>query len=186
MKALFRYIYFEIVYFNMDSKDPVFFMEQQRFDQLWVRLLVVALIVFVWYGAIQQLIFGISFGNNPASDPVMLLLLIVFGILFPAFMLSLKMVTEVRNDGLYIRFYPIHRSFRRFTFESIRSYEVRDYSPLKDYGGWGIRFGPKGQAYNVSGSKGVVLVLEDGKRLMVGSQHPDELAAAISRGMDAS
>ncbi|QLC50282.1 hypothetical protein HWN40_08530 [Methanolobus zinderi] len=170
----------------MVTNGVTFFREEQKFRQLWIRIFVLLLLVFVWYGAIQQLIFGISFGNNPASDPVMFLLLIVFGILFPAFMLSLKMVTEVRNDGLYIRFYPIHRSFRRFTFESIRSYEVRDYSPLKDYGGWGIRFGPKGQAYNVSGSKGVVLVLEDGKRLMVGSKQPDELAAAISRGMDAS
>jgi len=170
----------------MVTNGVTFFREEQKFRQLWIRIFVLLLLVFVWYGAIQQLIFGISFGNNPASDPVMFLLLIVFGILFPAFMLSLRMVTEVRYDGLYIRFYPIHRSFRKYPFESIRSYEVRDYSPLKDYGGWGIRFGPKGQAYNVSGSKGVFLVLENGKNLMVGSKQPDELAAAISRGMDAS
>ncbi|MDW7732147.1 MAG: DUF6141 family protein [Methanolobus sp.] len=167
----------------MTDEDAVFFREQQKFNQLWVQLLIFVPVAIVWYGAIQQLVLGIPFGNNPASDNGMLLLLIIFGVLFPVFMLSLRMITEVRDSGLYIRFYPFHLSFREFPFESIKSCEVREYSPLRDYGGWGIRFGRNGQAYNVSGNKGVFFEFNNGKRLMVGSQKPDELAAAISRGM---
>lgn len=167
----------------MTDKDAVFFREQQKFDQLWVQLLIFVPVAIVWYGAIQQLVMGIPFGNNPASDDGMILLLILFGVLFPVFMLSLRMITEVRDSGLYIRFYPFHLSSRKFPFESIRSYEVREYHPLKEYGGWGIRFGLKGQAYNVSGNKGVFFEFSNGKTLMVGSQRPDELAAAISRGI---
>lgn len=167
----------------MTDEGVVFFREQQKFDQLWVQLLIFVPVAIVWYGAIQQLVMGVPFGNNPASDNGMLLLLIIFGVLFPVFMLSLRMITEVRDSGLYVRFYPFHLSFRKYPFESINSYEVREYHPLKEYGGWGIRFGLKGQAYNVSGNKGVFFEFRNGKTLMVGSQRPDELAAAISRGM---
>ena len=36
-----------------------------------------------------------------------------------------------------------------------------------------------GKAYNVSGNKGVLLTFGTGKTLMIGSQRPEELAAAI-------
>ncbi|WP_406656987.1 DUF6141 family protein [Methanolobus sp. ZRKC2] len=167
----------------MVDEDIIFFREQQKFDQLWLWLLVLLPVAIVWYGAIQQLVFGEAFGNNPTSDNGVLFLLVIFGVLLPVFMLSIRLITEVRSSGLYIRFYPFHLSFKKYQFESIKSYEVCQYNPLRDYGGWGIRFGPKGRAYNVSGNKGVLLEFRNGKKLMVGSQNPDELAAAISRGM---
>lgn len=63
--------------------------------------------------------------------------------------------------------------------DSIRHSEVRTYSPLKEYGGWGIRYGSNGKAYNVSGNQGVQLEFRDGKRLLVGSQLPLELLNAL-------
>lgn len=138
-------------------------------------MLVLIPISMVWYGAIQQLIFGKAFGENPASDTGVSVLLVLFGILLPLFMYSLKLTTEVRQDGLYVRFYPFHFSYRRYPYESINSYKVRVYSPLKEYGGWGIRYGRKGMAYNVSGDRGLQLELKNGKGLLIGSQRPEEL-----------
>jgi len=56
---------------------------------------------------------------------------------------------------------------------------VLTYSPISDYGGWGIRYGSIGKAYNVSGNRGVQLELLNGERILIGSQKPEELAAAI-------
>lgn len=166
--------------------NPVLFREVQKIDQLWVRL-VVGIPVFVsWYGAYQQLFLRKPFGNNPAPDWIMLVLLVVFGIIFPVFFYSLKMVTVVRKDGLYIRFYPFHFSFKRFPTKTIQSYEVLTYNPIRDYGGWGIRYGLKGTAYNAKGNRGVRFEYVDGgrvKRLMVGSQTPEKLSAAIDRAI---
>jgi hypothetical protein len=39
-----------------------------------------------------------------------------------------------------------------------------------EYGGWGIKYGKMGKAYNVSGNRGVQLEFTDGKRLLIGSQ----------------
>jgi hypothetical protein len=83
---------------------------------------------------------------------------------------------------LYICFFPFHLSFKKMPFIQIKKYEARTYSPLGEYGGWGIRYGFEGKAYNVSGNRGVQLELVNGKRLLIGSQSPEELVKAIDLG----
>jgi hypothetical protein len=78
-----------------------------------------------------------------------------------------------------VRFFPFHRRPRVIDLENIESVEAVRYSPLRDYGGWGIRHGSAGKAYNVSGNQGVVLRLKNGKTVLLGSQRYEELAAAI-------
>lgn len=92
----------------------------------------------------------------------------------------MNLTIEVRPDGLYFRFFPLHRSFRKIASEDLAGYEVRTYSPLKDYGGWGIRYGRRGKAYNVSGNRGVQLEFSNGDKLLLGSQKPEELAEAMN------
>ena len=95
----------------------------------------------------------------------------------------LKLETEVHSDGLYVRFYPMHIRFRKFTGKDLADHYSRTYKPIREYGGWGIRcsFTGKGRAYNVSGNKGVQFVLTNGKKLLIGSQKPDEFVAAIDK-----
>jgi hypothetical protein len=51
---------------------------------------------------------------------------------------------------------------------------------VREYGGWGIKgWSFKSVAYNISGDRGVQLTLRDGRRIMLGSRRPDELAQAI-------
>lgn len=164
--------------------DPALFREVQKMNQIWIWLIIAISIVLSWYGAYQQLLLGKPFGENPAPDWIILLLLLVFGILFPVFFHSIKLVTEVRTDGLYIRFYPFHRSFKTFPFETIQNYDVRTYNPIRDYGGWGIRYGLKGKAYTTAGNRGVLFEFVDGKKvkkLMVGSQVPEKLSEIIKK-----
>lgn len=68
---------------------------------------------------------------------------------------------------------------RRIPFAEIRRVHARTYRPLREFGGWGIRWGGRGRmAYNVSGNRGVEVELTDGRTVMVGSQSPDALAEA--------
>ena len=131
------------------------------------------------YGAVEQLILGRPFGNNPASDEVLVLTIIVFGLGLPVFMHQLCLMVEVYEDGLRYRFYPLQLSFRKLGREEIISFEAVTYRPIRDYGGWGIKYGRNGAAYNVSGNRGVQLQLTDGRRMLFGSQRPEELASAL-------
>lgn len=46
--------------------------------------------------------------------------------------------------------------------------------------GWGIRLTPKGWLYNVSGLDAVEIKTRDGKTVLIGTDEPDKLAAALN------
>ncbi|MFC7029281.1 hypothetical protein ACFQJ5_19330 [Halomicroarcula sp. GCM10025324] len=92
---------------------------------------------------------------------------------------SLRLHTEVRADGIYLKMWPLHWSFRRILWSEIERYEATQYKPLREFGGWGIRWAPGKVAYNVSGNRGVWIERTNGRDVLVGSQHPEEFVGAI-------
>jgi hypothetical protein len=100
-----------------------------------------------------------------------------------AFLYSLRLRTEVRADGIYFKMWPLHRSFRRISWSDIKQYESKQYRPLREFGGWGIRWTPGKVAYNVSGNRGVWIEQTNGRAVLIGSQHPDEFAKAIDEAI---
>jgi len=96
-----------------------------------------------------------------------------------ALLYSLRLQTEVRADGIYFKMWPLHRSFRRITWSEIERYEPRQYRPLREFGGWGIRWAPGKLAYNVSGNRGVWIERTNGRAVLIGSQRPEDFVRAI-------
>ena len=156
------------------------YSEKQRFRQWWIWIFVGASpAVFLWL-LLQQMISGSPVGDNDFSDPILVIAGLIFGVGFPVFMYTTGLDTEVCEDGACIRFRPFHRKWVVFEFQDIRTAEALTYSPLMDYGGWGIRFGRGAKAYNVSGNKGVLLTLENGKTVLIGSQNHEMLNSVIN------
>ena len=175
---------------RQDDSFPVVFSEVQSFRQKWLWILLGTtslVIIFIFAHAwITQLVAGRPWGNHPMSDVALIFtgvfsLLASAGFLFLFYRISL--VTEVRRDGIRIRFWPL--AGRQIDFSSIRSCRPVTYRPIRDYGGWGIRYGRTGKAYTVSGHRGVELGIATGRPLLIGSQRPEELAAAIKAGLAA-
>ena len=164
----------------MKKQDPVIFREVQHFRQIWLWVFILLVAAYTWYITIQQIIFGIPMGDKPAPNLLLVIFWVIFGLIFPIFMLGLcKLVTEVRSDGLYIRFLPFHIHYKSFLFKDIIRYEAITYSPLKRFGGWGIRFNLKGEtAYNMSGKQGVELLLKN-TIVVVGTQNSNQLIKAL-------
>ena len=69
----------------------------------------------------------------------------------------------------------------RVPFTEIARAEAITYRPIRDYGGWGIRGFGRRRALNTRGNEGVLLTRVDGSTLLIGSQKPRELLAALSR-----
>jgi len=106
------------------EREPVF-REVQRFRQPWVWALL---------GGIALLMFVLG--------PVLWGGLLVVGAV-AGFVYSLRLQTEVRADGIYLKLWPLHRSFRRISWSEIERYESIRYRPLRDFGGWGNPLGPR-------------------------------------------
>jgi len=159
--------------------EPLLFREVQYFRQPWLWFIVLGISSIAIYSVVEQLILGRPFGDSPASDSLVLAVGIIFGVALPVLFYGMNLTTEVREDGLSYRLFPFHRSFQRIGSSDIRHGQSVSYRPLRDYGGWGIRYGADGKAYNVSGNRGVRLELRDGRRILIGSQRPEDLAAAV-------
>ena len=167
----------------MLQEPEIIFREEQKFS-FWLRW-----VVYVSMG-VSLVITVFAFTEEPAGADSMavweILLGAFIGIGVPigvaALFYLLKLETEVRPDGLYVRYFPFHIHFKRFGREDLSEYYSRRYKPIREYGGWGIRYSLRnGRAYNTSGDRGVQLVLSGGKKLLIGSQKPDELAEAIGK-----
>lgn len=162
--------------------DEVLFIERQKFTQWWLWLILLGVNILFLLGVWKQVLQGQPFGNRSMSDNALLFAsgsIILFTLLF----INFKLETQVKKDGIYVRFFPFHISFKYYPWNSISKSFVRKYSPLIEYGGWGLRSGlfGKGKAFNVSGDKGLQLEFLDHKKLLIGTNKPDELAAVLSR-----
>ncbi|MGD2071814.1 MAG: hypothetical protein PVI57_24325 [Gemmatimonadota bacterium] len=70
------------------------------------------------------------------------------------------------------------------TFDEIEDVDPVRYSPIREFGGWGLRYGGgRKRAWTVRGDGAVVLTLDDGVRLYVGSDDPERLAERILTAM---
>src|SRR5690606_41120216 len=94
-----------------------------------------------------------------------------------------KLETKIKNDGIFVRFFPFHISFKYYPWDEISSSFVRKYSPLVEYGGWGWRFSlfGSGTAYNVSGNMGLQLIFTNKKKLLIGTKKPDQLTEVLNK-----
>lgn len=148
------------------------FHEEQRFEWYFTTIFCVPALI-VGYALYRQ-------ATHQSSMPASLI--------WPAFIVSvvvaiwfafLKLVTEVRDEGLYVDFIWLWPE-RTIPWDQIRNVDLRTYRPIRDFGGWGVRWAARGIVYHARGHRGVRLILASGERILIGSAKPEELAGAIA------
>ena len=162
--------------------NEILFTERQRFKQWWLWLILLGINGLFLFGVFKQVIAGQQFGDKPMSNTGLLItagLTILLTILF----LNFRLDTLIKKEGIYVRFFPFHLKFKYYAWEKLTKSFVRRYSPIAEYGGWGLRYGfsGKGKAFNVSGDKGLQLEFTDNKKLLIGTGKPDELTEVLKR-----
>jgi hypothetical protein len=157
-------------------EDVIFFKEKQGFNQGWLRFLMPALV------SIAVIISIIQFYTNDDSLAEAIVAIILFAIL-TAILFTIQMKTEIKAAGIYVQFAPFQRKPSFYPWENIRAVYIRQYNPLQEYGGWGMRSGlmGRGTAYNISGTIGIQLVFKNGKRHLIGTRQPHKAAEALKR-----
>jgi hypothetical protein len=172
-----------------------FYSEEQRF-----RSTIVWLIMFpVW--AVLNIIFGIGlykqiglghpWGDEPMSDLGLIAVTVAVNLIVigtALMMLKTRMVVEIRESGLFYRYPPFIIKEKKISREEIERFEVRQYKPIQEYGGWGFRqrkrrFRNAGLAYNVSGNIGLQLYLKNGKKILFGTQRKEAIGSAMNKMM---
>lgn len=105
------------------------------------------------------------------------LMLIVIGILLASLYGGVR--AHVTRERITIHMgMPGYRVLRLSPAE-VADVRLRTYMPLKEFGGYGVRTNREMTAYYLSAGTGVLITTRDGKRHLIGSNHPERLADVI-------
>lgn len=148
------------------------FEERQRLFQnkigkfVFAFVLVVHLVFILW---------GIWTNSFQFQISILASFIIILFLLYVPFL-----DTRITEKGITVKFVLLFT--RHYPWEKIVKSSIRQYKPVKEYGGWGIKGKkPGGMAFNVSGDMGLQLEFTNGKKLLIGTRKPDELERALSK-----
>ena len=163
-------------------QNDILFFEKQRFSQWWIWLILLAINGIFATAFYVQVINGQTFGDKPMSNNEIVIvgsLIVSITVLFRYFSLE----TIIKEDGIYVRFFPIQIAYKKYTWDKIQKVFVRQYNPITEYGGWGLRYGifSAGKALNVSGNMGLQIIFNNNSKLLIGTQKPSELKTCINK-----
>jgi hypothetical protein len=150
-----------------------YFREEQRFRESWFWLLIAIPMAFALRAVLATP--GTPLAAAIAVVGVAIAVAALFGLAY--------LETTVTDDAVIVKFHGLWPT-RRITLDDIADYAAMHYT-MWDSGGWGVHFGLAGLTYNVSGNEGMHFRLKNGSQVLVGTQRPVELAAAIAKAMAA-
>ncbi|WP_430614267.1 hypothetical protein [Flavobacterium sp. JP2137] len=154
------------------------FTEKQQFRQGWLIGILIAPAVFLGWVTVAQIFFKEGIGQEPVSEVALLLFDLAYGA-FLVFFFKIKLITRMDTRGIEVVFWPFVSS-RQIRWEEVATVDVVVYAPLSAYGGWGVRMGRDGQAYTVSGNKGLKIAFKNRENLLIGTQKSEELLAVLN------
>lgn len=151
------------------------FNETQKFRQWWLWILLV--------GASVKTLTHTFHGNIPnladiravewVSAAVFFLLAILFWFV--------RLRTVIDQTGIHVTFVPFAFRSQHWTWGEIKRAHIREYKPLLEYGGWGLRYSLRnGRAYSTKGNNGLQLELTNGKKILIGTQQKEELNRVLT------
>jgi hypothetical protein len=161
----------------MAEKEALLFREKQAFRVGYAKIAMAMPPAILSVICCRQVFFHHSWGYGSVTNGDLLFLTILtLGVYVR--LITVRLVTELRPGQLSIAMKGFWQEIRVPVAE-IRTAVPVEYKPAEEYGGYGVRSGPRGQAYIASGNQALQLELQDGRRLLVGSQRSQELARRI-------
>ena len=136
------------------------FTESQRFRQWWLWGIVGICTIIGVSGLLV----------DSSAWPVLLMVLVL-----PIFMWVYRLDSRLDQEGVHYRAFPLF-GWRTISWAEIKKATVTIYP----FVGYGIRWNFGEWVYNVNGNQGLRLETSSGKRILIGTQKPDEVRAFLA------
>ena len=152
------------------------FKEEQKFTQCWLWLILIGIGILPIFGIYKQLILGEKFGDKPMSDfGLIIFCVLIFGLI--AMFLFMRLKTEIDQNEIRMNFFPFVK--KQVNWKEIKNAKIVNYGFV---GGWGIRLWTKyGTVYNTKGNKGLAIELQNGNKILIGTQKETELNKIVEK-----
>ena len=150
--------------------EKIIYTESQKFNQWWLYLILSATTgVSVWAAYVTYR------SEGPAG-----LVALAISLLVTILLASLSLKTTISERNVRVGFWFWTKTSQ---LDEIEDAYVRTYSPLGEYGGWGIRGFGDNRAFNTYGDQGLQLLLKDGRKVLIGTQQPEVIQRAICEAL---
>lgn len=160
------------------------FIEEQKFTQSWlfiglaIAFAVVTIPIVKDWAHISQSSF-LEMLNDLGGVLVILFVFTLFNFF--------KLKTRIDENGVYYQYLPFHFTYRFLPWNMIAKCYVRNYNAIFEYGGWGLKFSftkKRGKSFTVKGAVGLQLELQNGKKILIGTQKKQEIQRTIETYQD--
>jgi hypothetical protein len=143
-----------------------------------VGLLFVPILGIFLRGLYKQLVLGTPFGNNPASDSILIgvtIGVVVFTVGVFWLMVVLKTEIRIADQAISYRFPPFASKEKTYLITEIKHWEVVKRNRLLT--GIGLRYDPinKSKIYSTGTKYYLSLEFNDDKKIMLSINNPEEL-----------
>ena len=175
----------------MNTKDIVF-EEFQQLNRKYLLLILIPINLFLITSCIFQIVFGKFGGTNP-----ILIIATVLFLLFTIIAFLLCLETFVDGKGVYIRIQlcPFLGKSKNYLWDDIFESDIinsiqnpiiirKKLVSIKlirigsiQHGAF--ETGPDGMKIIISGNIGLQLILKNGKKILIGTNNPDELSKVL-------
>jgi hypothetical protein len=122
---------------------------------------------------------------GPAGEDLPPLFPLALGLVIPLGFYGFfgELRTRITDTGIFLAWGAAELVRKEIPFSRIRSAKAVTYSPLFEFGGWGIRWGTKGKrAWTARGDRALRLELTDGTFFYVGSDRPERMVPWVRVG----
>ena len=152
------------------------FVEEQFVKRWWLFMFILAIILVIIGTA--------YYATRTAEEETAIVIsvvsiIITLAIIVP--LLRLRLNTRIDEKGILTYFRPFHFTRKFLPWEDINECFIRKYSPMEEFGGWGLRgLGRNWKAYNVEGNYGIQIRTFKGKKVLIGTLKPKEAEAVVN------
>jgi hypothetical protein len=149
------------------------FTESQKFKgklMYFVFVLLGGILALFIYADFQQLVLGKPFGEKHASN-ITLLLVTMFMLFLLFTLIATTLETSVTNKGVSFCWKPFQKNPKQYDWSDIANAEIIHYG----FVGYGLRITSYGLVYTAGGNTGLKLELKSGRKIIIGTQKPEEL-----------
>ncbi|MDH7460949.1 hypothetical protein QEG73_06650 [Chitinophagaceae bacterium 26-R-25] len=155
------------------------FIETQKFKgrlMYFVFMLLGSILALFIYADVQQLILDRPFGEKSVPNAVLIIATLFLSFLFFA-LASTTLETSVTNKGVTFRWRPFQNKVKQFSWSDIAKAEIVHYG----FVGYGLRITSHGLVYTAGGNTGLKIVLKSGRKIIFGTQRPEELEEVLAQ-----
>ena len=165
------------------------FKEEQHFEPFLIWLIILLGIIpmtsILGLATYKQLILGQPWGDNPMSDLGLLLVTVFIFMLFVGIIMLFKksrLETEVTKWGVRYRFAPFITGWKEIPKQDLNNYMLKKFTIFR---GYGVRWSLDGvKTLNVRGTQGIEFHYGKPRRLLIGTQQPQEFIKALDKMMN--